>query len=313
MVQELELELESGGCARLSLPEPGEFLGSFVSPHGSGRLAALQFRGGPAPRGTQRGAAKALLLAKSVGPARLRVRASARRGPGLKDLFGPEKQKLLFVRNPIEVQALRYRALMREGGNAPASFAQFLRSPEVEHSFRRYQGLAELRRHGGNVGVFRAEHAFSDWHALVSDVLVALRLPIDAGAAASITAARSPIRRQAPLEEISSAAKEVAEIEARFADVFAVFGYGTWDSGSRKDAGAERSIPTAFRPPAPAGPPRHAPGPLLEFDPVLHARLKPNTSVEAVVLGRRITMNLDATGCRPVIGQPSTGEKTLAV
>jgi hypothetical protein len=51
---------------------------------------------------------------------------------------------------------------------------------------------------------------------------------------------------------------------------------------------------------------------LTEPDPVLLFRLKPNASSEMTVLGRRVMMDVDATGCRPVIGQPQTGEKTLA-
>jgi len=52
---------------------------------------------------------------------------------------------------------------------------------------------------------------------------------------------------------------------------------------------------------------------LTEPDPVLLFRLKPNASCEMTVLGRQVMMDVDATGCRPVIGQPQNGEKTLAV
>jgi hypothetical protein len=52
---------------------------------------------------------------------------------------------------------------------------------------------------------------------------------------------------------------------------------------------------------------------LTEPDPVLLFRLKANASSEMTVLGRRIMMDVDATGCRPVVGQPATGEKTLVV
>lgn len=53
---------------------------------------------------------------------------------------------------------------------------------------------------------------------------------------------------------------------------------------------------------------------ILESDPQLYLRLKPNaTSAEKTVLGRRLVMDVDAFGCRPVIGQPSTADKTLAV
>jgi hypothetical protein len=53
--------------------------------------------------------------------------------------------------------------------------------------------------------------------------------------------------------------------------------------------------------------------PIFEYDPVTLGRLKPNSSLEMHVLGRRVVMEVDGTGRRPVIGQPTTGEKTLAV
>ena len=54
-------------------------------------------------------------------------------------------------------------------------------------------------------------------------------------------------------------------------------------------------------------------GAIYEPDPVLQTRLKPNGSGEMHVLGRTVIMDVDATGCRPVIGQPIIGERTLAV
>jgi hypothetical protein len=52
---------------------------------------------------------------------------------------------------------------------------------------------------------------------------------------------------------------------------------------------------------------------LAEPDPSLSWRLGPNALCEQKVLGRRIVMEVDPTGCRPVVGQPQAGEKTLAV
>jgi hypothetical protein len=54
-------------------------------------------------------------------------------------------------------------------------------------------------------------------------------------------------------------------------------------------------------------------GAIYESDPVLTSRLKPNASTEMHVLGRQVTMDVDATGCRPVVDQIAKGEKTLAV
>jgi hypothetical protein len=52
---------------------------------------------------------------------------------------------------------------------------------------------------------------------------------------------------------------------------------------------------------------------LVEADPALNWRLKPNASAETTVLGRRVVIEVDSIGCRAVVGQPQVGEKTLAV
>src|SRR5579863_9488967 len=49
---------------------------------------------------------------------------------------------------------------------------------------------------------------------------------------------------------------------------------------------------------------------ISEADPVLVWRLRANASAEMTVLGRRIVINIDSTGCRSVAGQLETGEKT---
>jgi hypothetical protein len=48
---------------------------------------------------------------------------------------------------------------------------------------------------------------------------------------------------------------------------------------------------------------------LFDYDPVLLARLKPNASGEMHVLGRRLTMDVDASGCRPVTDQRNASER----
>jgi lysophospholipase L1-like esterase len=50
-----------------------------------------------------------------------------------------------------------------------------------------------------------------------------------------------------------------------------------------------------------------------ERDPVLLWRLRPNSASEAIMLGRRVRMEVDSSGCRLVVGQLQTGDKTLAV
>jgi hypothetical protein len=49
-----------------------------------------------------------------------------------------------------------------------------------------------------------------------------------------------------------------------------------------------------------------------ESDPVLLWRLKANASRRIKILGREIAMDVDSVGCRPVVGQPQSGEKTFA-
>jgi hypothetical protein len=51
---------------------------------------------------------------------------------------------------------------------------------------------------------------------------------------------------------------------------------------------------------------------LIEADPTLVWRLVPNAAAELSVLGRRVVMEIDSTGCRLVVGQPQAGEKTLS-
>jgi len=54
-------------------------------------------------------------------------------------------------------------------------------------------------------------------------------------------------------------------------------------------------------------------GSFVEADPALGWRLRPNGARDIVILGRDLVMDTDAAGCRPVIGQPAMGEKTVAV
>jgi hypothetical protein len=343
MSQELELELEAGGSARITLPEPGQFPSFYVLSlefSGSAQFWNLLDRlmsaagypvcdffttlgkRGLSPREVQRAALRRLMDRPGYGFGTL-----FGVDPALKDLFGRENQKLLFLRNPLDVLAARYRILaekgplppvlrqfgMKPGTKRPASFVEFLKSPEVERSLVRYRGLARLRREGESVAVFRAEQSLADWRPAVSDLVAILGLPIDASQAASIAAAMPPLARQLPSADLGAqagaAANEIAELEARFADVFAAFGYAP-----------RTAVPATARPlPAPERPAETAAtrplpnfGAIFERDPALHSRLKPNTAFEMQVLGRRILLEVDATGCRPVAGQPEAGDKTLA-
>jgi hypothetical protein len=54
-------------------------------------------------------------------------------------------------------------------------------------------------------------------------------------------------------------------------------------------------------------------GDFVEADPVLGWRLRPNAARELTILGRKVPMENDDAGYRPVPGQPKAGDRTLAV
>jgi hypothetical protein len=229
----------------------------------------------------------------------------------LRDIGVAANRKLLFLRDPRDMLLACYRSFISASGEeveaAPASFAEFLQSPVVERVAARYRRFAELYRREPNVRLLRYEHALSGWHEITADIVAALQLPIDPLTAAAIArdapaiGARLPEQDHPNCGSLPSTANvlrgnEVADMETQFADVLAAFGYVARMPNSE---------------PALAGiGPRL--GPISAPDPVLLARLRPNSSTEMKVLGRRVIMDVDAEGCRPVIGQPATGERTLA-
>jgi len=240
--------------------------------------------------------------------------------------------RLLFLRDPRLMTPNYYRQRVRPiEGDAkrdypahraevrPATFAAFLASPRFERVVECYRRFANLRRHGQNVVFLRYEHAKAGWHAIAADIVTALKLPIDPALAASIAADTPPVRDHFAFGgKLTAAAKttlekqfaaELATMEVAFADVLAALGYAphafTVDSTPRTADDVGNGAPRANRAVPSAG--------IFDADPVLHVRLRPNSTTEKWVLGRRIIMDVDATGCRPVIGQPATGEKTVAV
>ncbi|MGP0076810.1 MAG: hypothetical protein ACLPWF_33265 [Bryobacteraceae bacterium] len=220
---------------------------------------------------------------------------------------------------------------------APSSFTEFLQSAAVEGLVGRYRRFADMYRWGQNVSLLRYENALPGWHQIAADIVAALSLPLDPLIAASIAADVPPIGDRLPdqdrppypsLPDVASllSRKEIAEMENRLNDVLAAFGYLPSEASNVRPLAAPKNNPGEDTSPIPlgvsgmlaaAGSPRNAPiaahlGTLYEPDPVLLGRLRPNGSAEMQVLGRRVIMNVDGTGCRPVIGQPATGEKTLA-
>jgi hypothetical protein len=266
----------------------------------------------------------------------------------LREVFAGASVKLLFLRDPRDMLMARYHQLKKQSREragieshgaaqeevpgGPAEFAEFLQSPEVEAVAQRYRRLAELRDREPNVTLLRYEQALTDWHATAADVRAALNLPIGWLTTSSLAAGASPIgdRLPAQIRAVDGVWptggaepnwQKIAEIEARFADVMAAFGYAPRPRpGSQAPSAQSLQSPpqtpvSGSDAPASAKDERRgpAPGAIYEPDPVLFTRLKPNTYTEMMVLGRKVIMDVDATGCRPVTGQPAVGEKTLAV
>lgn len=279
-----------------------------------------------------------------------RYRLLSQRGYGLGVLFDPEPalhnpavvaaQKLLFIRDPrdmILTQYLRQQAEAADAGAPPsASLHEFLGSSQVERVVQRYRRFADLRRKTRSVSLLRYETTLTGWYGIAADLLTALDLPLAPSIAAGIAAAVPPVGDRLPsqyyqpggaakpgIDDLST--RDVVALEARFADVLPVFGYAPRVATSRASAAPQGSVTpreselaTSELPQDATTAPRNAQGwlrpiGLTEFDPVLHSRLKPNARAEMQILGRRVIMDVDEFGCRPVIDQPAIGDKMVAI
>jgi hypothetical protein len=363
--QEFQLELVSGGSTKLTLPAPGEFASFYVFAveyAGSDGfwqlLARLMAAAGRPVCALQEGLRqRGVTLGDATRSAVRRFLEQPGYGFGiffnvdaaLKDVVGGDNHKLLFLRDPRDLLAVSYLNLVQQSGLAPEtseppSFGEFLQSPTVDRLAQRYRHFAELWRQQANTTLFRYEHALSGWHAIAAELVATLKLPLDPLTAAAIATDASAIGDQLPIEEGPPASSlsetEIRDLDARFEDVLAAFGYTPRPElvyslrqapAQSKDAGAPRAksdggltpkasdcglAPKAshggLAPKASDGAWRPFIKPMDERDSVLMTRLTPNTSVEVHVLGRRVLMDVDAMGCRPVTGQPAEGEKTLA-
>jgi hypothetical protein len=221
---------------------------------------------------------------------------------------------------------------------AATNFQEFLRLPEVESMLERYRRFAKLRHNERNLTLIRYEHALAGWQTIASDIVATLKLPIDPATVVTIAAAAAPIGAQPPARIVAAnpgvspfvaglAPPEICALEARVADVLLVFGYapligvddrsGALSAGSgvkneiapHSDAASPKTLETAKL--GTIGSPLFRS--IVELDPELGVRLRPNSSTEMRVLGRRVVMEVDAAGCRPVEGQPAVGKRTLSV
>jgi hypothetical protein len=265
--------------------------------------------------------------------------------PAIEDIVvGRESHKLLFLRDPRHVVVASYLQQAGWSAAAPGSDAaeraahagaspspplgEFLQSPAVEHLAQLYRRYAELWRQERNVTLFRYERALSNWHEIAAEIVATLKLPLDPLTATLVAAEASPVGDRLPSEHPQAGGPSWTEdpkLEARFADVLAAFGYarrGSIDNRPpRPSEGAHSNDTIAVKTPTPnveetgQGTRSRAVyrlGAIFERDPVLQARLRPNASIEVQVLGQRVIMEVDALGCRPVVGQRDKGERTLA-
>jgi hypothetical protein len=234
-------------------------------------------------------------------------------------------------------------ALVDDRNSISRRILDFIQSPDGDHIARRFRQVADFCRSAKNVTVFRYEDVMFSWRTVVADLIQRLDLEISLEAGLAIadsteTLSRRPQVKGTDPQDWHATFREcldklaISVIEEKFADSMAHFGYVPeetppiafldhyaeffraiserlstvhaqcleWEACPRKpltaDAPTRTVVPSAD---------------LAEQDPVLLFRLKPNASSEMTVLGRRVLMDVDATGCRPVIGQPQTGEKTL--
>jgi len=258
-------------------------------------------------------------------------------GCAILELEPPET--FVFVRDP--------RASVAElaGGMDVVPIGEWVQSPQVVGLHRECQRLADFCRERRHVKVVRLEDLPGDRTRLASALVEMLGLRISSAAALRVVASITGMAasQSSYLERFDRASRVV--LDETFADVLAFFGYlpeaapspvffehwsefqrairerlsvaGMMSAPAGQETGnavrrASVSLATRSDSQARAPAPQMSPG-LTEPDPELLWRLRPNGQDEMTVLGRHVTMEADRHGCRPVLGQPTSGEKTLAV
>jgi len=328
----IKLKRKAGGYAKLPLPEPGQFESLYVfSMEHCGALQFWQLL----ERLMAAAGRPVCAVHEGLGEGGLRQNGGGfgiffEVDPALKEIVVGESHKLLFLRDPrtmLVATALQAGHLRVPVASAQSPFAEFLQSPAVEGVAQLYRDYAAIWRQERNVTLLRYEHAPSGWHGIAAEIVATLKLAIDPLTVASIAAETPPIGDRLSGRGVPPAGSpfwtEIAHLEARLADVVAGFGYPprleldhrlgpAQVRGSDRDTAQVNSIGPQMQ-----DTPEHTRispllGAIYERDPVLWARLKPNSSAQMAVLGRTVMLDVDATGCRPVIGQPSEGERTLA-
>jgi hypothetical protein len=248
----------------------------------------------------------------------------------------------VFVRDPRDVVGELWgrQELQQDIG-------RFVRGATVANLIQRYRGLADFCRQHQRVKIVSLEDITFGWHRLAYELVGTLGLDLPLKTAYEIARSADVIALEPPGPSYRACFDRtaLAQLEETAADVLAYFGYapeeapsaifeknvpeflraaserlstGRIDEGpttGESDAATARALVQAKLEPersAPSPRPKQPQG-LWEPDPELFSRLRPNGRSEVTVLGRRVSMEVSADGCRVVLGQPPTGEKTLAV
>jgi len=249
----------------------------------------------------------------------------------------------LFVRDPRDVIARAHAPSLS------IPIADFLASPAALEILNGYGPWVEFLRPRRHVTIVRYEDLFFGWSRLAAELTHALQLPVPLEMACQMAASTAIMARSQSMATFRQRYDdpEIAILEAALAVPMAVFGYApdqapctpflkcqaeflravnqrqaiarltplldpdaiglTEETEPRSSSSLGTEVATADAPKSSANS-----GTLYELDPELMIRLKPNASIEALVLGRRVVMEVDASGCRPVVGQPVNYEKVLA-
>jgi hypothetical protein len=289
----------------------------------------------------------------------------------LQELDEAGNRTFMLVRDPRDVIVNTYLAAMETGKKASTdqrseapgsdrdasrpSIIDFVRSSEADRIVLRYRRFADFCRSAKNVTVFRYEDVMFTWRTAVTNLMEKLNLEISQESAfaiadsSAVVANVSKVNGNGPQDSPAAFRKHmdraaIAAVEERFADPMAYFGYAPEEtlpaaflnhqaeflhavsarfSAARAqccDLAAQIRGPVRGMPDTPKGVGARSHsfasgrgGCLNESDPALQWRLKPNASLEIKVLGRNVVMDADVFGCRPVVGQPNAGEKTLSV
>ena len=248
------------------------------------------------------------------------------------ELDAMERRTLVLLRDPRDIVA-ELRAA------SPASSEEvFLKSPAIMSLRAQCRKLADFCRVRSHVTWFRLEDAARNVVTFAREIADVAEIDMTPAMLSRITSNVPAFVPASSLRDRFSAVTR-NQIEAILAEALACFGYVPesaptpaflrhWSEFSLAIASRLPSqkitpaLPSQPMPskaaiaskdrgssPAPSGADFQA---VVEPDPELMWRLSANGRRETTVLGRKIVLQVDAFGCRPVLDQRGVGEKTFA-